>query len=398
MTTILVFVPSRSVPPVVFWLESFVSIFLFGNIFIPARVVFPADSTVRPFVCFCTMFAHDFGVEFPVKDNKTVQLYDDDFKDEKDAIMRLLRDESPAWDEPGKVFANLAQAFFQVGDTDTGLQVIKMGTGLAAAKKDTKGEGFLLLAHGSHFARLFQENRRFSSRGGDENYEKAKGLIERANRLLLPEVTKGEADALPLFNARGFLNLLNDDAKNAKVSFNATLDLDSEDLAATMGLAILYFREGNYKAALKNFSKVLEKCPDSDNSVRVALGHCNYHLGRKDQAKAWYKRAHEVDGTNSDALACMAVLDMADSAAPSAEEVRGQVEKLFAAHKYDPTNALAMNSLAEHFFNKQQYNKVIELCTRAVGKTRVKENKARSYLLIARTYHIQGNLEQASKF
>ena len=132
----------------------------------------------------------------------------------------------------------------------------------------------------------------------------------------------------------------------------------------------MYFREGNYKAALKNFSKVLEKCPDSDNSVRVALGHCNYHLGRKDQAKAWYKRAHEVDGTNSDALACMAVLDMADSAAPSAEEVRGQVEKLFAAHKYDPTNALAMNSLAEHFFNKQQYNKVIELCTRAVGKTR----------------------------
>jgi RNA polymerase-associated protein CTR9 len=83
-----------------------------------------------------------------------------------------------------------------------------------------------------------------------------------------------------------------------------------------------------------------------------------YRLGQVDRAKAAFRRAHDMDAENVEALVALAVLEMSsldgDVLAPREYRARAEnvLKLLSMANVVDHTNAMVQNHLANHYFWK----------------------------------------------
>ena len=156
--------------------------------------------------------------------------------------------------------------------------------------------------------------------------------------------------------ARGLWNLwVSSKLEQARFFFQMTLKECGPVLPALMGLAAVFFTEGQYKAAQQQYSSIIRRYPQSSGpAARVGLALASYKLGQVDRAKAALKRALEIDPEYVPALASASVLALAqsplvDPQAPSSEEA---IKQLSVANLLDPSNAMVQNHLANHYFWK----------------------------------------------
>jgi len=159
---------------------------------------------------------------------------------------------------------------------------------------------------------------------------------------------------------RGMLNLAQGRLDQARFFFeNLTLRECGEILPALIGMAGVKYMEKDYNGALELYGKAMQKYPvQSGAPTRVGFGMACYRLGQIDRAKAAFRRAHDIDPENVNALVGIAILEMGslDQDVLDPAEYRKKAENIIKmismANLCDHTNAQVQNHLANHYFWK----------------------------------------------
>jgi tetratricopeptide (TPR) repeat protein len=157
---------------------------------------------------------------------------------------------------------------------------------------------------------------------------------------------------------RGMLNLAQNKLDQARFFFeNLTLRECGETLPALIGMAAVKFLERDYAGALDLYGRAMRRYPrESGSATRVGFGMACYRLGQIDRAKASFRRAHELDPENVEAMMGMAVLELGslDPDVLSPREYRsraeGVIKMISMANLADHTNAMVQNQLSSYTY------------------------------------------------
>jgi Flp pilus assembly protein TadD len=139
-----------------------------------------------------------------------------------------------------------------------------------------------------------------------EGSEKNKSRLTLAKLLLDKGVEFGDKFA-PLYNARGLLELRNDNVAQALDEFRKAVALDGTFVEARMnvGNIVLGFRK--YDEASQQFRAVLQQQPKNYDAI-VGLGIAQRGSKQLDQAEASYKKAADLDQVRAEAYFNLGVL------------------------------------------------------------------------------------------
>jgi len=200
--------------------------------------------------------------------------------------------------------------------------------------------------------------------GTDNTVDRAGGKDQKDELRSLADARFTKADNINQVNpmtwiGKGMLNLAMNKMDQARFFFEQlTLKQCGEILPALIGMAAMKFMEKEYRDAQELYARAMAKFPvESGAATRVGFGMACYKLGQIDRAKAAFRRAHDMDPENVEALVGIAVLEMAsldDVLDP--REYRAKAENIIKmismANLVDHTNAMVQNHLANHYFWK----------------------------------------------
>ena len=156
---------------------------------------------------------------------------------------------------------------------------------------------------------------------------------------------------------RGMLNLSVERLEQARFFFETTLRECGQVLPALLGMACVHYKEGRYSNSLEMYTKAITLFPNKSGAAsRVGLGLSCYKLGQVDRARAAFKRAHEMDPNNVEAMVGIAVLDTANLDDQLSRDYRSKSENairlISMANMIDHSNAMVQNHLANYYFKK----------------------------------------------
>jgi RNA polymerase-associated protein CTR9 len=209
------------------------------------------------------------------------------------------------------------------------------------------------------------------------------------------------ADKISMYEAdhllsRAYFCLLDSDKLDqADAQFNFVLTTNNLNVAALVGKACIAFNKKDYKNALNFYKKALRANPNAPASVRLGIGLCFFKMGKIPKAKMAFERALELDPMLVGALVGISLIEINNK---TAESTKIGVEVLSRAYSIDSTNSIVLNHLANHFFYKKDYQKVQQLAIHAFHNTENELIRAEACYQLARSYHIQGDLDQAFRY
>lgn len=156
---------------------------------------------------------------------------------------------------------------------------------------------------------------------------------------------------------KGMMHLSVSRFQQAKFFFETTLRECGQVLPALLGMACVHYKEGNYQESLDMYSLAMKLFPNkSGAAARVGLGLACYKLGQVDRARAAFRRAHDMDPNNVEAMVGIAVLDTANLDSQLSKNYRTKSENairlISMANMIDHSNAMVQNHLANHYFKK----------------------------------------------
>ncbi len=125
------------------------------------------------------------------------------------------------------------------------------------------------------------------------------------------------------------------------------------------------------------------------------MGQCFFKMGKIVKAKLAFERALDLDPHCVGALVGTAIIELNNK---TSESTKLGVELLSKAYSIDPTNPIVLNHLANHFFYKKDYQKVQQLAMHAFHNTENESIRAETCYQLARSYHAQGDLDQAFQY
>jgi tetratricopeptide (TPR) repeat protein len=139
-----------------------------------------------------------------------------------------------------------------------------------------------------------------------EGSDKNKSRLTLA-KLLLDKAKEFSDKFAPLYNARGLLELKNDNVAQALDEFQRAVAIDPTFVEARMnvGNIVLGFRK--YEEAGQQFGEVLKQNPKNYDAV-VGLGIAQRGMKQLDEAEKSYKRASELDSQRAEAFFNLGVL------------------------------------------------------------------------------------------
>ena len=167
------------------------------------------------------------------------------------------------------------------------------------------------------------------------------------------------------------------------------------NIPSLLGKACIAFAKKDYKGALAFYKKALRTNPGCPANVRLGMGHCFMKLGNEGKAREAFERALELDDKCVGALVGLAVLDLN---AQTRDSIQDGVRKLSKAYTVDASNPMVLNHLANHFFFKNDYNKVQHLALHAFHNTENEAMRAESCYQLARAFHKQQDYGQAFQY
>ena len=115
------------------------------------------------------------------------------------------------------------------------------------------------------------------------------------------------------------------------------------------------------------------------------MGLCFFKTGKIPKAKTAFERALELDPACVGALVGIAIIELNNK---STESTKLGVEMLSKAYAIDPTNPIVLNHLANHFFYKKDYQKVLQLAMHAFHNTENEAIRAETCYQLARYLQI----------
>ncbi|KII65041.1 RNA polymerase-associated protein CTR9 [Thelohanellus kitauei] len=209
------------------------------------------------------------------------------------------------------------------------------------------------------------------------------------------------ADKIIMFNedhllGRAFLCLSESEKiDQAEAQLGFVLDQNPNNPLGMIGKARINFMRNEIKLALGFYRSVLKQFPDNLPFLRVAIGICLYKLGKLQNAKLAFERALELDPRCSSALTALAIITINEK---SADSIRNGMQLLTKAYSIDPRNPLVLNLLGDHFFYKNDYEKVEKLASQALQLTNNNHVRSFSFYLLGKCCHVKENNDSAFNY
>ncbi|XP_078483653.1 RNA polymerase-associated protein CTR9 homolog isoform X2 [Ciona intestinalis] len=192
-----------------------------------------------------------------------------------------------------------------------------------------------------------------------------------------------------------FCLLEGDKMDQADAQFNFVMNQSPDNIPSLLGKACISFNKKDYKGALAYYKKALRTNPNCPADVRLGMAHCFYKLNKLDRARQAFERTLELDPTSVGALVGIALLDLNNK---DVESIRNGIKLLSKGYQIDPSCPMVLNHLANHFFFKKDYEKVQHLALHSFHNTENEAVQAESCYQLARSFHIQGDFDQAFQY
>ena len=176
-----------------------------------------------------------------------------------------------------------------------------------------------------------------------------------------------------------------------------------KNMLAVMGKARAQFSLGKYAEALACYQDVLSKSPDLvDPDPRIGIGCCFWQLGHKDDAKAAWERALEINPESKIAniLLGQYYLDSSNRFPTSSPEFarlykKAMTEYTQRAFKLDKSLPLTCVTFANFFLSRREFANVDTLAHKAIALTDVNAIASDGWYLLGRKEHQCSNTERA---
>lgn len=192
-----------------------------------------------------------------------------------------------------------------------------------------------------------------------------------------------------------FCLLEGDKMDQADAQFNFVMNQTPDNIPSLLGKACISFNKKDYKGALAYYKKALRTNPRCPADVRLGMAHCFYKLGKLDRARQAFNRTLELQPDNVGALVGIALLDLNNG---DVDSIRNGITLLSRGYQIDSSNPMVLNHLANHFFFKKDYIRVRHLALHAFHNTENEAVQAESCYQLARSFHIQGDYDQAFQY
>ncbi|KAI6200702.1 RNA polymerase-associated protein CTR9-like protein [Aphelenchoides besseyi] len=185
-------------------------------------------------------------------------------------------------------------------------------------------------------------------------------------------------------------------------------------IPALIGKGVILYQRGDFKASLSCFRRCLSTSPSCPAIVRLGMGYCFSKLGAIEKAKIAFERATEIDPTNIDAHAALAVLRT--TSPQDRDEATVGAQTLATLFKRDGTYPLILNHLANHFIIKNvqpltsahiqlsggkdqaaTLGKAKKLAEKALTMSRNVQTLGESNFHLARVHHSLGEIPEAHR-
>ena len=197
-------------------------------------------------------------------------------------------------------------------------------------------------------------------------------VVDRDRFLVLATGFLNDAERIERLNIftiliKGNLMLLRKEYDQALVAFRGSLQQNPTFIPALIGCASILFKQKDFKGALERYQTVLRLNPDISPDVRVPIGICFAELGMEDEAIAAFNRAIELDAENINAIVLASVMNANKSKTPSLSTMERNAllangnQQLLQAFKMNVKHSVVANEMAERFFSKSLYHKVLEI-------------------------------------
>uniref|UniRef100_A0A4W3H0L9 RNA polymerase-associated protein CTR9 homolog n=1 Tax=Callorhinchus milii TaxID=7868 RepID=A0A4W3H0L9_CALMI len=229
----------------------------------------------------------------------------------------------------------------------------------------------------------------------EKNKDAKKELITQATLLYTMADKIIMYDQNHLLGRACFCLLEGDKMDQAEAQFNFVLNQSPNNIPALLGKACISFNKKDYRGALAYYKKALRTNPGCPAEVRLGMGHCFVKLNKLEKARLAFGRALELNPKCVGALVGLSVLELNNK---EADSIKNGVQLLSRAYTIDPSNPMVLNHLANHFFFKKDYSKVQHLALHAFHNTEVEAMQAESCYQLARSFHVQGDYDQAFQY
>uniref|UniRef100_A0A915ALZ8 RNA polymerase-associated protein CTR9-like protein n=3 Tax=Parascaris univalens TaxID=6257 RepID=A0A915ALZ8_PARUN len=323
------------------------------------------------------------SVEIPLRDsteNEIIELDFDRLPDDAKEVIAILRGEHAAL----HIWVDLALAYYRRGNDADFVRILEL-SGSEANLDYAEYPRDQMRALDTLAAYYVMQNHK------ERNKEKKKEWQTKATLLYTT------ADKIIMYDTnhllgRAYFCLLEGKTDQAEQQFNFVLNQVGENIPAMLGKACIFFQKKEYRKSLNCYKSVLRKKPDCPADVRLGIGYCLSKLAKVEKARLAFERVLELEPQNVHALIALAILDMNNL---DAEGIQNGVQSLGRAYQIDQENPVVLNHLANHFFYRNDMDRVEHLAWHAFQITENEAMRAESCYQLARSFHQRGNFEKA---
>ncbi|ETV78135.1 hypothetical protein H257_08339 [Aphanomyces astaci] len=282
------------------------------------------------------------------KSDEIVELFTDEFPDDANDIMDILRAEIA----PLEVWLSVAIEYYLQGRTDQFEVILDQATMPEAEEiynDDAARKSRLKMFNAwvSHYVNVMWNED--DERRREIPAQKAVALFQKADRIdaQCPNTLVGKA---LMFMAKG-------EDERAERFLKNVLIADKENLPAILASALLHVRKKKFVEAKKLYQEAIVLHPKSPQAsrIRMCFAYCCYQMGCVDKAKAVMKYAAALDDSNvtvmmANALWSLASLPADDRLRSMQDEGSRFMALVHHAHALDPKHPSVLNHLANHYF------------------------------------------------
>jgi RNA polymerase-associated protein CTR9 len=331
-----------------------------------------------------TASSGNITIEIPLKDSdEVIELNQDQLPDGEEVLSILKQENCPL-----HVWIRLSLAYYKQNKINDFVHILESSRTNANTDYKNHDKDMLkaLDTLAAHYVQ--QANKEKNKELKKEYCLKATTLYTSADKIFM-------YDSDHLLSRAYFCLLSPDKLDQADAQFNFVLNNNPSSVPALVGKACIAFNKKDYKNSLIHYKKALKLNPKAPASVRLGMGQCFFKMGKIPKAKLAFERALELDPNCVGALIGCSIIELNNK---TTESTKLGVEMLSRAYSIDPTNPVVLNHLANHFFYKKDYQKVQQLAMHAFHNTENEAIRAETCYQLARSYHIQGDLEQAFQY
>ncbi|CAL1299315.1 unnamed protein product [Larinioides sclopetarius] len=324
------------------------------------------------------------SIEIPLRDTEEVIDLKIDQLPEGDEVLGILRREQATLN----IWVQIAVEYYRQGKHDDFVKI------LDASRTDANID-YPNMEH-DQMAALDKLSAYYVQQASKEkDRDKKRELFTKATLLYTTADKIIMYDLDHLLGRAYFCLLEGDKMDQADAQFNFVLNQSINNIPSLLGKACIAFNKKDFRGALALYKKALRNNPKCPAEVRLGMGHCFYKMGKLDKARLAFERTLALDSQCVGALVGLAILELNNK---TPEAIRNGVQMLSKAYTIDSSNPMVLNHLANHFFFKKEYTKVQHLALHAFHNTENEAMRAESCYQLARSFHIQGDYDQAFQY